>query len=278
MSAPQPVLGIIGGTGLYRLPGSDVLGNHQVDTPYGSTSAPVTLARMGGRTIAFLPRHGATHALPPHRINYRANLWALASLGVRAVLSSAAVGSLSPEHRPGQFAVVTDLLDRTTGRADTFYDGSTDAGVQHLQSATIWCPRLRAALAVALDRHGEEHQDRAVLAVINGPRFTSGAESAWLRAAGADLVSMTQYPEAALAAELNLGYATLAYITDADTGHDGSEPVSANLVYERLAAAQQRVLAVVGSVAADWDDDYRPPGTMDPTAVARILDQSGARR
>ncbi|MEH0111185.1 S-methyl-5'-thioinosine phosphorylase [Tersicoccus sp. MR15.9] len=273
MSEAQPVLGVIGGSGLYRLPGADVIDSRRVETPYGATSAPVTLARLGGREIAFLPRHGTTHALPPHRINYRANLWALASLGVEAVLSSAAVGSLSPDHRPGQFAVVTDVLDRTSGRADTFYDGTNDAGVQHLQTTQVWCPHLRAALIRALNRHDEDHRDRAVLAVINGPRFTSEAESAWLRSAGADLVSMTQYPEAVLAAELNLGYATLAYVTDADTGHDGSEPVSAQLVFDRLAAAQERVLAVLGTVAADWEEPYRSPRAMDPQAVARVLAQ-----
>lgn len=273
MSTAQPGLGIIGGSGLYRLPGADVISSEQVDTPYGPTSAPVTLARLGGRDVAFLPRHGTTHALPPHRINYRANVWALASVGVRAVLSSAAVGSLAPDQRPGRFAVVTDLLDRTSGRADTFYDGGNDAGVQHLQTTQVWCPVLRGALVAALRRHDEEYRDRAVLAVINGPRFAGEAESAALRDAGADLVSMTQYPEAVLAAELNLGYATLAYITDADTGHDGSEPVSAQLVFDRLAAAQERVLAVLGTVAADWDAGYRSPQAMDPQAVARVLAQ-----
>ena len=137
MNDVRPVLGIIGGSGLYRLPGAETISSEPVETPYGATSAPVTLARLGGRTVAFLPRHGTTHALPPHRINYRANLWALASLGVGAVLSSAAVGSLSPDHRRDTFAVVTDVIDRTTGRADTYYDGDNDADIRRSPSTSL---------------------------------------------------------------------------------------------------------------------------------------------
>lgn len=267
----QPVLGIIGGSGMYHLPGSRLLRTQNVETPFGSTSAPVTIAELNGRPVAFLPRHGGGHKVPPQQINYRANIWALASLGVRAVISSAAVGSLSPTQPRDSFSVVSDFFDRTWGRADSFYDGSTSAGVQHVPAAQAYCGTLREALVESLQELDEVHQDQAVVAVINGPRFSSPAESAWLTAAGAELISMTQYPEPVLAAELNLGFATLAYITDADTGHDGSEPVTAQLVFDRLRAAQPRVAAVLTRVLDKIDDDYAPAQRIAPAAVKAVL-------
>ncbi len=199
--------------------------------------------------VAFLSRHGRGHRIPPQQINYRANLRALKSLGVRAVISSAAVGGLVPGQRTDSFAVPDQFLDRTWGRADTFYDGSLPTGVQHLPAAEPFCPQLRRLLAAALERQGEVFQPDATVAVINGPRFSTRAESAALVQAGAHLISMTQYPEPVLAAELNMGFATRAFITDADTGHDGSEPVRAELVLRRLAAAKPRILAVLCAAA-----------------------------
>ncbi|GAA1048361.1 MTAP family purine nucleoside phosphorylase [Arthrobacter russicus] len=267
----RPLVGIIGGSGMYQLPGSRTLRTQWVDTPFGATSAPVTVAELNGRVVAFLPRHGGGHKVPPQQINYRANIWALASLGVRAVISSAAVGSLAATQPRDSFSVVSDFFDRTWGRADSFYDGSTEAGVQHLPAAEAYCENLRGALLASLRDLAEPHQDGGVVAVINGPRFTSPAESDWLASAGAELVSMTQYPEPVLAAELNLGFATLAYITDSDTGHDGSEPVTAELVFHRLRAAQSRVAAVLAQVLDKLDDDYRPEPRINPEAVQAVL-------
>lgn len=266
-----PTVGIIGGSGMYQLPGSRTIRTVHVDTPFGATSAPVTIAELNGRQVAFLPRHGGGHKVPPQQINYRANIWALASLGVRAVISSAAVGSLSVLQPRDSFAVVSDFFDRTWGRADSFYDGSTAAGVQHIPAAEAYCQTLRGALLASLRELGEPHQDHGVVAVINGPRFTSPAESLWLAGAGAELVSMTQYPEPVLAAELNLGFATLAYITDSDTGHDGSEPVTAQLVFDRLRAAQSRVAAVLAKVLTQLDDGYTPEQRIAPEAVSAVL-------
>ena len=272
----RPRIGIIGGSGTYDLPGARVLSTVAVATPYGPPSGPVTIATVAGRPVAFLPRHGGGHVLPPQKINYRANLWALKSLGVEAVLSSSAVGGLRAGFGPDTFVVTDQLIDRTWGRPDTFYDGhtpdsATPAGVQHLPAAEPFCPRLRALLAGALDAKGLPYAPAGTVVVINGPRFSTRAESAWYVAGGADIISMTQYPEPVLAAELNMGFANLAYITDSDTGHDGSEPVTAHAVFARLKNAQQHIHAVLKTAVSAVDEDYRAPHLMDPAAVNAIM-------
>ncbi|MCZ2403582.1 MTAP family purine nucleoside phosphorylase [Paenarthrobacter sp. Z7-10] len=300
----RPRIAIIGGTGLYALPGADIVDVREIPTPFGAPSSPITLARLttpadptrtslgwraradgkpGADTagkpgtdtvlVAFLSRHGRGHRLPPQQINYRANLWALKSLGVEAVISSAAVGGLVPSHRTDSFAVPDQFLDRTWGRPDTFYDGSLPTGVQHVGAAEPFCPSLRRLLATALAEHGEDYLPTAAVAVINGPRFSTKAESAALVLAGAHIVSMTQYPEPVLAAELNMGFASLAYITDADTGHDGSEAVTAELVFARLAAAQPRILAVLGSVVRliETGVPYRAAAGISASAVGAVM-------
>jgi 5'-methylthioadenosine phosphorylase len=275
---PRPRIGIIGGSGTYRIPGAQVLSTLDVGTPYGTPSSPVTIATVAGQTVAFLPRHGGGHTLPPQKINYRANLWALKSLGVEAVLSSSAVGGLRSGFGPDTFVVPDQLIDRTWGRGDTFFDGetaysATPAGVQHLPASEPFCPQLRARLQDALDARGLPFAPTGTVVVINGPRFSTKAESAWYVAGGADIISMTQYPEPVLAAELNMGFANLAYITDSDTGHDGSEPVTAEAVFARLKNAQQHILAVLETAVAGIGEDYRARGLMDPAAVKAIMTQ-----
>ncbi|WP_211883020.1 MTAP family purine nucleoside phosphorylase [Pseudarthrobacter albicanus] len=274
--APQPRIGIIGGSGTYRLPGATVLATVDVDTPYGPPSGPVTLADVAGRTVAFLPRHGGDHSLMPQKINYRANLWALKNLGVEAVLSSSAVGGLREGFGPETFVVTDQLIDRTWGRADTFFDGTVvdgvaPAGVQHLPASEPFCPALRSHLDAALAAHHLPYARQGTVVVINGPRFSTKAESAWYVTGGADIISMTQYPEPVLAAELNMGFANLAFITDSDTGHDGSDPVTANAVFSRLKDAQRNVLAVLEATVAAISEDYSARPLMDPEAVDRIM-------
>lgn len=275
-------IGIIGGSGTYQLPGAVVRATLDVRTPYGLPSAPVTLADVGGKTVAFLPRHGGEHSLPPQKINYRANLWALKSLGVQAVLSSSAVGGLRPGFGPETFVVTDQLIDRTWGRVDTFYDGTVadgipPAGVQHLPASEPFCPALRSHLEAALAARGLPHVPQGTVVVINGPRFSTKAESAWYVSGGADIISMTQYPEPLLAAELNMGFANLAFITDSDTGHDGSEPVTADAVFARLKNAQHSILAVLEDTIAAIPDGYTPRPLMNQTAVARIMALPAAR-
>jgi 5'-methylthioadenosine phosphorylase len=261
---------------MYRLPGAQVLSVLDIETPYGPPSGPVTIATVAGKPVAFLPRHGDGHRLPPQKINYRANLWALKSLGVEAVLSSSAVGGLRAGFGPDTFVVTDQLIDRTWGRGDTFYDGettqgTTPAGVQHLPASEPFCPQLRARLRDALHAKALPFAPTGTVVVINGPRFSTRAESAWYVAGGADIISMTQYPEPVLAAELNMGFANLAYITDSDTGHDGSEPVTAEAVFTRMKNAQEHILAVLESAVAAIEEEYRSPGLMDPAAVKAVM-------
>ncbi len=274
--APKARIGIIGGSGTYELPGAEVVAAVDVETPYGPPSGTVTLADVAGRTVAFLPRHGGGHSLPPQKINYRANLWALKSLGVEAVLSSSAVGGLREGFGPDTFVVTDQLIDRTWARADTFFDGTAvdgvpAAGVQHLPASEPFCPVLRAHLAAALAANNTAYVPHGTVVVINGPRFSTKAESAWYVAGGADIISMTQYPEPLLAAELNMGFANLAYITDSDTGHDGSDPVTADAVFARLKAAQPGILAALEATIAAIGEDYRARPLMNPEAVRRIM-------
>lgn len=260
-------LAIIGGTGLEDA--FDQLDDRiRVETPYGAPSAPVAVGRVADRRVAFLPRHGAGHALPPGRVPARANAWALASLGVRAVVSTAAVGSVNPDLPPGTIAIADQLLDRTRGRADSFFDGEAgvDLGpVRHLPFADPYCPVLRGVAIAALP----DAAPRATVAVIEGPRFSTRAESRELRAAGADLLNMTLLPEAALAAELGIGTVTLCLVTDLDAGADERDPdaVNADLVFARFAAALPTVIAGVERIVAAVPRDY--PGRVLLDAAAR---------
>lgn len=271
-----PRVGVIGGSGTYTLPGATVQAVVDVDTPFGQPSGPLTFAEVAGQTVAFLPRHGGEHSLPPQKINYRANLWALKSVGVEAVFSSSAVGGLREGFGPGTFVVTDQLIDRTWGRADTYFDGTTSdgaapAGVQHLPASDPFCPTLRSHLHAALDQHQLPSAPHGTVVVINGPRFSTRAESQWYVSGGADIISMTQYPEPVLAAELNMGFANLAFVTDSDTGHDGSEPVTAEAVFARLKHAQDNVLAILETAVAAISADYAARPLMDPEAVRRIM-------
>jgi 5'-methylthioadenosine phosphorylase len=280
VGAAESVVGVIGGSGLYELidPGTSSVVN--VDTPYGAPSSDLVLGCFAGRRVAFLARHGTGHTLAPHAINYRANLWALASVGVSAVLSFSAVGSISPAMPPGTFVVPDQLIDRTNGRDDTFFDGDAapaEDAVQHLPFADPYCEQLRHVAVDALTALDESFAPNGTTIVIQGPRFSTRAESRWFRSAGGDIVIMTQYPEAALAAELNVGLVNLSFVTDTDAGDPGDAArdtaVDAAQVLDRMAAAQPRILAAIQAVVAAIPDDYVPRRLIDPAAVARILAQ-----
>jgi 5'-methylthioadenosine phosphorylase len=233
-----------------------------VPTPYGSVE--VTLGELAGRPAVFLPRHGRDHALAPHLIPYRANIWALASLGVTAIISTAAVGAVDPAVPVGSLVLTDQYLDRTWGRADTFYDRGS---VQHLASADPFCPQLHS---IARDALGAEVIAGGTVVVIQGPRFSTRAESQWFRAAGAHLVNMTLYPEVPLAAELNIGTVNLAYVTDNDAAPSEQE-LSAELVFERLRAAQPRIVGAIESIAAAIPADYTPRELIATAEVAAVL-------
>lgn len=260
-------IGVIGGSGLYELI-SDAR-TVEVPTPYGSPSSPITLGEFGGRRVAFLARHGRGHGIPPHRVPYRANLWALASIGVRAVIASSAVGSITPDLPADTFVVPDQLIDRTRERADTYFD---DADVQHLGFADPFDPALRAALCDALAARGERFSPVGTTLVIPGPRFSTRAESRGWRLLGADILNMTQYPEAALAAELGVAYASLSFVTDADVGHEpDDEAVTADAVFARLTAARDRITGAIADAVASLPAEPTVRPLVDPAASARVL-------
>lgn len=264
-------IAVIGGSGLYELLDDPETAN--IPTPYGKTSSAIAVGRFAGTDVAFLARHGAGHGIPPGRVNYRANVWALATLGVRAIIASSAVGSLDAALRPDTFVVPDQLIDRTRDRDDTFFDGGE---VQHLSFADPFCPGVRVALIAGLTAQGEAFAARGTTAVIAGPRFSTRAESRALQAMGADIVNMTQYPEAALAAELGIGYASLSFVTDMDAGVEGATTadetaVTADAVFRRLSEARGRVVAAIESAIRALPDDYAPRELISPEAVARVL-------
>lgn len=245
-AAPTAEIGIFGGSGFYRF--LDEVEEVEVETPYGPPSAPPAIGELGGRRVAFIPRHGHRHELPPHRINYRANVYALRELGVRRILAPAAVGALRPDLELGELVLVDQFVDRTSGRADTFYDGG-DEPVTHVSSADPFCPDLRRLVLDAARELGVPARDGGTVVVVQGPRFSTRAESAWFQAAGWDVVNMTLYPEAHLARELELCYAAIALVTDYDVGvREGHAPVTSGeaiAVFERNVARLREVLFAV---------------------------------
>ncbi|MBC7596636.1 MAG: MTAP family purine nucleoside phosphorylase, partial [Kineosporiaceae bacterium] len=256
MTDPSTSIAVIGGSGLYTLFDSAPV---TIATPYGPVD--VTTGVLAGRSVAFLPRHGVGHTAAPHLINYRANIWALADLGVKAIVSTAAVGGVSPHYPPGSLVLADQYIDRTTGRADTFYD---QGSVQHLSSADPFCPTLHEAAEDALT--GRAIPSGTVV-VIQGPRFSTRAESQWFGAAGAHIVNMTLYPEVPLASELNIGTVNIAYVTDADAA-PADEELSAELVFARFAEAQPRIIAALESVVGAIPVDYEPRQLIAPAEVA----------
>lgn len=275
MHTGAPRVAVIGGSGLYQLldPARSVtLG---IPTPYGP--ARVSIGGFAGRPVVFLARHGAGHAVPPHLIGYRANAWALASLGVRVVVSSSAVGGLHPDFPPGTLALPDQLVDRTHGRADTFFTGRDEDGgsVQHLSAADPFDPELHAVAVDALAAAGEIVAPAATVVVINGPRFSTRAESSWYRAQGAHLINMTMAPEVTLAAELGLRTVNLSFVTDADAGSgdaaDRDDMASAALVFRRLADAQPRIVSAIETVVRALPAEPEPGTGIPADAIAEVL-------
>ena len=244
-------IGVFGGSGFYSLL-SDVR-EVKVDTPYGPPSDSLMLATVNGRKVAFLPRHGRNHTLPPHKINFRANVWAMRSLGVQAIISPCAAGSLQPHVKPGDFVVCDQFVDRTNGRADTFFDGPI---VTHISPADTYSKELRQLAVDSIRQHGIECHDGGTVVVIQGPRFSTKSESKWFHDAGWEVINMTQYPEAYLCRELGMAVVNISLITDYDSGvFTGTEAVNAHDVLEVFTKNAERIKSVVldliGKMPAD---------------------------
>ncbi len=252
------MIGIIGGTGLYRMNGLEVNETRPVDTPFGEPSSPVMLGRLGGRPVAFLARHGLQHHLLPSEINFRANIWALKSVGVRTVIGVSAVGSLREEIRPGDLALPAQYLDFTKGvRAGSFFGKGM---VAHVSTAHPTCAATSGLLAQAAGALGLPlHRDKTY-ACVEGPRLGTRAESFWLRAAGADLVGMTNVPEAFLALEAQLGYCTIAVATDYDCWlDDPAQHVSLEQVMSQFRDSLAHVQRLIARAVAEYRDDETRP-------------------
>jgi 5'-methylthioadenosine phosphorylase len=248
MSAP---IGIIGGSGMYALltDTEPVM----VDTPYGAPSEAPARGMLGGREVVFLPRHGADHRFAPHRIPYRANLWALRALGARQVVTSCAVGGLVPELAAGTVVVPDQVIDRTWGREHTYYD--MEGPVVHVPFADAYCPRGRAAAVAAAQAGPLPAVDGGTMVVIQGPRFSSRAESRRNAQDGGTIVNMTAMPETALARELALCCTTLALVTDADAGVEGGEHVTQEAVLELFARNVSKLSGILEDTVAALPDD-----------------------
>lgn len=246
-------IGVFGGSGFYSL--LEDVREVKVDTPYGPPSDSVFLADVAGRAVAFLPRHGRRHTIPPHRVPYRANVWAMRSLGVKAVISPCAAGSLQAHVKPGDFVVCDQFVDRTSGRDQTFFDGPI---VTHVSSAEIYDPELRRIAISAIRANDIPVHEHGTVVVIQGPRFSTKSESRWFSDAGWEVINMTQFPEAYLCRELGMAVVNISLITDYDAGViEGTEAVNAMSVLEvfELNAARIRsvVLDMIGAFPADLD-------------------------
>ncbi len=248
-------IGVIGGSGFYSF--LDDAEAVEVSTPFGPPSDSPMVGEVGGRTVAFVPRHGRQHRFAPHRVNYRANLWALRSLGVRQVLAPCAVGSMRPDLGPGSLVVPDQVIDRTWGRDHTIYEAPAGPAV-HVSFADPYCPRGRASVLATAAATGWPAAAEATLVVVNGPRFSSRAESRWHTASGADVVGMTGMPEAAIARELALCYTSIALVTDMDAGADSGDGVTHAEVLEVFAASIERLKALLAHVAVGLPSDDCP--------------------
>ncbi|QGN59073.1 S-methyl-5'-thioadenosine phosphorylase [Nostocoides sp. HKS02] len=264
--APRADLGLIGGSGFYEF--FDSADRVKVSTPFGDPSDDLVVGEVDGRRVAFIARHGQGHRFPPHRVNYRANLWALRSVGVRQVLSPCAVGSLRPELGPGTLVLPDQMVDRTWGRAHTVY--AAEGPVVHVGFADPFCPRGRSVAIEAARAAGASVAADGTLVVINGPRFSSRAESLWHQQAGWSIVGMTAMPEAAIARELAMCFTTIALVTDHDAGVGGAEAVTHDEVLAVFAQNIDALKSVLRSALGSM-----PPSEPDATATCacrRALD------
>lgn len=242
--SPRADVAVIGGSGFYSF--LDDAEEHEVSTPYGDPSGPISVGTVAGRRVAFVPRHGTEHRFPPHRIPYRANAWALRSLGVRQVLAPCAVGSLRPELGPGSVVVPDQLVDRTQARTQSF----VETGACHVPFADPYCARLGDAVAQA----APDVVRGGAMVVVEGPRFSTRAESEHYASQGWSLVNMTGHPEAVLAREMLQCYTPIALVTDLDAGVEAGAGVSQQEVFALFARNLERLRTLLADTIAALPD------------------------
>ncbi len=239
----QADIGVFGGSGLYSF--LENIEEIEIDTPFGKPSDKISLAKVGDKTVAFLPRHGKAHQFPPHMINYRANIYAMKMLGVKCVLAPTASGSLKAEVKPGHFVISDQFVDRTWGRKDTFFDGPE---TRHFSTAVPYDEKLRRLAIESCREEGIPVHETGTVVVVQGPRFSTKAESRWFSTMGWEVINMTQYPEVALATEMEIPYVNIALITDYDAGLEGHPdvpPVSEAEVYKFFSENNEKVKGVL---------------------------------
>lgn len=240
-------IGIFGGSGFYSMFEGEVE-EIAMNTPYGATSDKITIGEIAGHKVAFLPRHGSKHQYAPHTIPYLANLWAMKELGVTKIIAPNAAGSLAKHVKPGDFVICDQFVDRTSGRPSTFYNGPD---VKHVSTADPYCLELRTLAIQSAVSLGIPVHNQGTMVVVQGPRFSTRAESKWYQQAGFEVIGMTQYPEAVLARELAMCYLNISLITDYDTGVDGIPPVDAKEVGKIFADNIDKVKALIKKIITE---------------------------
>lgn len=247
-------IGVFGGSGFYEFL-SDVK-EFEMDTPYGKPSDTIAITTFEGEKIAFLPRHGKNHSLPPHMIPYRANIHAMKQLGVKKILAPTASGSLTADIKPGDFVICDQFVDRTSGRKDTFFDGPE---VKHITSAYPYCPYLRRIAVEAGNSLDINIHEKGTVVVIQGPRFSTVSESRWFSSMGWEVINMTQYPECYLAREAGICYVNISLITDYDAGLEGNDkitPVTEKEVLRVFEENNEKVKRMLFEMIKNTDPEY----------------------
>lgn len=263
----QAQIGIIGGSGFYDLASS--LKEIKVETPYGPPSDKIALGDVKGKKVAFLPRHNKNHDIPPHLVNYRANIWALKSLGVERIITSHAVGSLQKDYEPGDLVILDQFVDRTKGRIDTFYDGSI---VTHISTAFPYCAQLRKLATEQCQTMNFRMHEKGTVVVVQGPRFSTAAESLWFTQMGWHTINMTEYPEIVLAREKEMCYAAIAVVTDYDCGlvaQGQVKPVSTEEIIKNFHLSIEKIKKLILAMIENWSGK-RTCDCKDSLAYARF--------
>ncbi|MEP0814250.1 MAG: S-methyl-5'-thioadenosine phosphorylase [bacterium] len=264
MELPRAKIGVFGGSGLYAL--MEGAQEVPIDTPYAHPSGFITVGEISGKSVAFLPRHGRKHQYPPHMVNFRANLWAFKQLGVRQIIGPCAAGSLQPHVKVGDFVISDQLVDRTTTRVTSFYDGPATT---HVSFAEPYCPRMRELAIEACKRAGVTAHPKGTVVVVEGPRFSTKAESRWYSSMGWEVINMTQFPEALLARELEMCYVNIAMITDYDSGLEGRpdiQPVTNDEVLRVFRENLEKLKKIIAELIALLPDE--PPDDQCPCPTA----------